>query len=563
MVARLLSTPPFSLLDAKRFPKHLPLADILKNDARLLHCRANRIVVREGDYGNSAFLVLLGSATVVLDSLPRRQLGRGAAKKRSLWRTLARVLTAKKIPEVRPHHTERQFDHESSPSVFLQDVPRLLNERRTATIPAGEIFGELAALGRTPRTATVIAAEDNTEILEIRWQGLRDIMNFAPEFNQQIEARFRENGLIPLLNQLDILAKVPRPALTEIAQATKLERYGSFDWHGTFRDLREARSATERVQKEPLILREGDYVNGLLVIRGGFVRVSRVYNHSEQTIAYLGKGQHYGLKEILHNARQPQYQVPAQYSLRAVGYVDMLLLPTHLVERHVLPTLASAQVKAHALEKAAGRVPFREPEGLRQRLGPGILEFFLEKRTINGSATMLIDLDRCTRCDDCVRACASTHDGNPRFVRQGHRHESIQMVQACMHCHDPICMIPCPTGAIHRKEAGEVVINDDTCIGCASCANNCPYDNIQMVPIREADGTLQFPVAVDEKGEVARDAKGGAVSVTEAGPILRATKCDLCQEHHGGPACQRACPHDALVRIDMRDTERLVRWLTR
>lgn len=137
------------------------------------------------------------------------------------------------------------------------------------------------------------------------------------------------------------------------------------------------------------------------------------------------------------------------------------------------------------------------------------------------------------------------------------------MVQACMHCHDPICMIPCPTGAIHRRATGEVVINDDTCIGCASCADNCPYDNIQMVQIRETDGSPQFPVAVDAQGELVRDKKGVPVPVTDAGPILRATKCDLCQEHHGGPACERACPHDALVRMDMRDTERLARWLTR
>lgn len=564
VVASLLTKEPFAVMDAGRFPRHLPLAGLLQNDARLIQCRANQIVVREGDYGNSAFLVLSGSATVVLDNLPRRSLGRGQPKRRSLWRTLARALSIKGIPERRVHHTEREFSRQASPGVFLQDVPRLLNDRRTAVVPVGEIFGELAALGRTPRTATVIAAEDGTEILEIRWQGLRDLMNFAPEFNQQIEARFRENGLIPLLNQIDILQRVPRPAVTEIARATKLERYGSFDWYGSFRQMREAGAGAAALQSEPLIQREGDYVNGLLVIRGGFVRVSRLYNHSEQTVAYLGKGQHYGLREILHNQRNPSDPMPARYSLRAVGYVDVLLLPTELMERVVLPTLTPSQIKEYTPERERGpRAPGAGSEGLRRQFGPGVLEFFLDQRTLNGSATMLIDLDRCTRCDDCVRACASTHDGNPRFIRQGHRIESIQMVQACMHCHDPICMIPCPTGAIHRQESGQVVINDDTCIGCASCADNCPYDNIQMVEIRDLKGQPQYPMAVDADGTVVRDAQGRLVPQPAAGPILRATKCDLCQEHVGGPACERACPHDALVRMDMRDTDRLASWLTR
>jgi Fe-S-cluster-containing hydrogenase component 2 len=46
-------------------------------------------------------------------------------------------------------------------------------------------------------------------------------------------------------------------------------------------------------------------------------------------------------------------------------------------------------------------------------------------------------------------------------------------------------------------------------------------------------------------------------------PVLKATKCDLCAEHAGGPACQRACPHDALQRVDMRDKQSLAEWLNR
>ncbi|MCX7158563.1 MAG: 4Fe-4S binding protein [Proteobacteria bacterium] len=50
-------------------------------------------------------------------------------------------------------------------------------------------------------------------------------------------------------------------------------------------------------------------------------------------------------------------------------------------------------------------------------------------------------------------------------------------------------MIGCPTGAISRTtEGGMVVINDISCIGCGTCANSCPYDNIRLVPIREKNG---------------------------------------------------------------------------
>ena len=141
---------------------------------------------------------------------------------------------------------------------------------------------------------------------------------------------------------------------------------------------------------------------------------------------------------------------------------------------------------------------FRSDAGAR--IGPDVMEFLTEHRYFNGTATMLIDLDRCTRCDDCVRACASTHDNNPRFLRHGPTNGRIMVANACMHCADPVCMIGCPTGAIHRSlSVGSVVINDLTCIGCGSCANSCPYDNIRLVAIRELDGRPVLDPASDRK----------------------------------------------------------------
>jgi len=144
-----------------------------------------------------------------------------------------------------------------------------------------------------------------------------------------------------------------------------------------------------------------------------------------------------------------------------------------------------------------------------------------------------------------VRACASAHDNNPRFVRQGKNISNIMIAHACMHCQDPVCMIGCPTGAIHRQTGeGQVVINDLTCIGCGTCANSCPYENIRMVEVRSNDG------------DYIRD------NETQK-PIVKATKCDLCAEQIGGPSCQNACPHGALVRLDMKSPENLMDWIDR
>ena len=161
---------------------------------------------------------------------------------------------------------------------------------------------------------------------------------------------------------------------------------------------------------------------------------------------------------------------------------------------------------------------------------------------------MLINLDRCTRCDDCVRGCAAAHDNNPRFVRHGPIRGNIMVANACMHCADPVCMIGCPTGAISREDIeGQVVINEDTCIGCATCYSNCPYDAIRMITVRNRKGEFRIATSGESVGT----------------PIYKATKCDLCVDQTGGPACVRACPHDALQRVNMQDVDSLARFIKR
>src|SRR5436305_15219912 len=65
-VERLLSLAPFKDMNAERFPKRVSLRDILTNDTRIRRYEAGEIIVRAGDYGTSAFMVLSGEARVVV-----------------------------------------------------------------------------------------------------------------------------------------------------------------------------------------------------------------------------------------------------------------------------------------------------------------------------------------------------------------------------------------------------------------------------------------------------------------------------------------------------------------
>lgn len=107
-------------------------------------------------------------------------------------------------------------------------------------------------------------------------------------------------------------------------------------------------------------------------------------------------------------------------------------------------------------------------------------ERFEELGLIQGQRLMLIDLERCTRCDECVQACVASHDdGRSRLFLDGPRFGQYLVPTTCRSCLDPVCMIGCPVGSIHRGDNGQIVI-EDWCIGCQMCAKQCPYGSIQM-----------------------------------------------------------------------------------
>lgn len=544
-VAWLRTRPPFCHMKAASFPPATPLEGIIRGDCRIRRCAAGELIVREGDYGNSAFLVLAGSVRVVLSHLQPEQLGRQAAPKISWRRAVAQLWQRGSWPETRdiaqvtPTAATRLGQVDDRQAIFLQDFNGVLAQHATLELSPGELFGEVAAMYRSPRTATVVA-DTEVALVEIRWQGLR-LLRRDRNFADQLEQHYRAHWLLVHLRETPLLRFLPEANLQRVAAATVMHSFGRLEWNAGYRKTRELPPA-EQIESEPLVAREGHLPTDLVLIRSGFARVCREHGAGHQTSAYLGKGQLFGLAEIAHNALRPVASPPLalQQSLRAVGFLDTLHIPVETVAEEILPHVRSDELPpvlrnperptAPAADGAAG-------------LTTGELEFLVQHRLNNGRQAMVIDLNRCTRCDDCVRACATTHDGNPRFVRSGPTHQAMQFVQACMHCTDPVCMVGCPTGAIARDDqTGTVRVHEPICVGCGTCASACPYGTVRMVEVRDASGRFF------------RDEVTGL-------PILKATKCDLCQTQPGGPACVNACPHDALVRIDLSETRPLARWL--
>lgn len=549
---RIVSQDLFAKMDPSTFPPSNSLRHILRRHTRLRNFPRGVLVVRAGSYGNSAFYTLSGRLRIVLPpGLPDDILGRMVTRKKGLW-AMARLLWTRhpQYPEVRQEFHNGGLaekpsalanDDDGAMHVKLPSLAAAMRDYNTIELEPHTLFGEIGALTRFPRNVSVFTEEDS-ELVDIRWQGLRDLRKYDEGFRRHLDSLFRERSIKAFIKDSYLFKHLNEDEQASLESCLGFETYGDMDWRAEHRRLLLS-SARERIEAEPLIAQEEARADDLVMIVSGFARISQRLNHGHKTVGFLGRNRFFGLPEVVgrgQNGAEPCYE----YSLRALGYVHALKVPATAMRDIVLPRLPAHLLPPPTRKSPAKRtLPFGKNRGT-EGLNAGLLEFFVEHRIVNGTATMLIHLERCTRCDDCVAACATLHDGNPRFLRHGKRHGAIMVAVACMHCQDPVCMIGCPSGAIQRAPAGgEVVVNEVICIGCAACAQSCPYDAIRMVSIRRADGTLM------------------ADRVT-GNPILKATKCDLCLEYPSAPACQRACPHNALYRADMRDTRGLRRWMS-
>ncbi len=304
-VCWLRSRDPFASMDAKSFPRTMPLEGILRNDCRIQRCEPGEIVVREGDYGNSAFLVLAGSVQVVVDSLSPQQLGRTPSEKLSWSEALRRFLFRSEIPESRQPHevttntgrtqssgSVRQVD--DRPAVFLQDFNVVLRDNETVSLGPGELFGEVAAMYRSPRTATVISETEST-LLEIRWQGLRVLRRDAG-FADTLDAHYRKHWLSVHLREIPLFRHLPEASLARVSASTQLRSFGRMEWNADYKKTREL-PVEQQIESEPLVADEGRVPTDLIIVRSGFGRLSQqlrciASNHRlpwQRTCLWLGR----------------------------------------------------------------------------------------------------------------------------------------------------------------------------------------------------------------------------------------------------------------------------------
>ncbi len=266
----------------------------------------------------------------------------------------------------------------------------------------------------------------------------------------------------------------------------------------------------------------------------------------DTTLAYRAKGELIGEMGLFFNTPRSATCVAFIHSRSEWGQqvagdvsdeelIDLLHIPASLFAKLKQNANFRDQVKKEAGQRRKADIDVLYSPVTDLNRPAQASEKFRELGLVQGQKLMLIDLEKCTRCDECVKACIATHDdGRSRLYLDGPRYGKYLVPTSCRACLDPVCMIPCPVGSIRRGDNNQIVI-ESWCIGCEACANQCPYGSIQMGDIGVIpEGAMGWLVApLDSPEADPRAAKGWQP---------RQTPLTIDRDHPAAPAF--ACKYE-------------------
>ena len=382
----------------------------------------------------------------------------------------------------------------------------------------GNFFGEMSLLSGRRRSSTVYAG-GVCVLVETPRKTMNKLVNSVDSVKRVLDQTFILRTI-----QQRFAPNVSLEELRPIAQAAKMNSY----------------------RPGEVIFAEGDEADSLHLIRSGSVTIAKNFDGREIPMNYLAAGNYVGEMGLLGNStRSATVRATVKtetISLDSETFLDLITKSPELLEAMQDEIRERTQQNVRLQSDAASG---------------DILSFLMQQGLGEATDVLLIDKELCVGCDNCEVACAETHDGTSRLNRKaGAVFAHVHVPTSCRHCEDPHCMKECPPDAIKRAPGGEVFIQDN-CIGCGNCEQNCPYGVIQMAykpPKKPGIWSWLLFGAGPGPGQ------NYDASDVPRGPDeqKKAVKCDMCKDLDGGPACVRACPTGAALRLSPEEFVELV-----
>ena len=389
---------------------------------------------------------------------------------------------------------------------------------KVVPIGKGSIFGEVGLISGRRRGATIRAAEP-TVCVELSRPAALKLLATAPGAARAVERISIERQLLQMFGS----GLAPQD-VAELVDA----------------------AVVEEVRAGKTVIEEGVDDKDIYVIRRGSMVVEKDIGGRPVFLSYLPAGSYFGEMAVIDGSKRTATVKAAIKSevvrFPGAAFTALLARKPALRDKALADMDSRRKVNAY-LESHAGAA-----SGAVEYYSKAA-QFLVDNGIGEATDVLLIDETLCVGCDNCEKACADSHDGLSRLDREaGRTYAHLHVPTSCRHCEHPHCMADCPPNAIKRGPDGEVFI-DESCIGCGNCQRNCPYGVIRMdAKAPPKPGLLSWLLLGLGPGP-GEASQAWRKKNARGEPAKLAIKCDMCSGIDGGPACVRACPTGAAIRV--------------